>query len=103
MFKSLSNLTFGDLTEKVEAELNRPNKKPKTEEEEERDARKGSQFAEHMKSSSSKGASHFSRTKTLKEQRQFLPAFAVREDLLKVIRENPGEFPSSDLRASVDG
>ncbi|CAD6504311.1 BgTH12-06042 [Blumeria graminis f. sp. triticale] len=34
------------------------------------------------------GASKFSQSKTLKEQREFLPAFAVREDLLRVIRDN---------------
>ena len=34
------------------------------------------------------GASNFSQTKTLKEQREYLPAFAVREDLLRVVREN---------------
>lgn len=34
------------------------------------------------------GASNFSQTKSLREQREFLPAFSVREDLLRVIREN---------------
>lgn len=34
------------------------------------------------------GASNFSRSKTLREQREYLPAFSVREDLLRVIREN---------------
>ncbi|PKS10591.1 hypothetical protein jhhlp_002345 [Lomentospora prolificans] len=34
------------------------------------------------------GASSFSQTKSLREQREFLPAFSVREDLLRVIREN---------------
>lgn len=34
------------------------------------------------------GASSFSRSKTLREQREYLPAFSVREDLLRVIREN---------------
>ncbi|PQE20859.1 pre-mRNA-splicing factor atp-dependent RNA helicase prp16 protein [Rutstroemia sp. NJR-2017a BBW] len=36
----------------------------------------------------SEGASDFSQSKSLKEQREFLPAFAVREDLLRVIRDN---------------
>ncbi|SPC61824.1 probable PRP16 - RNA-dependent ATPase [Ustilago sp. UG-2017b] len=45
-----------------------------------------SQFANHLKPTT--GASDFSRTKTLKEQRQYLPAFACRDDLLKIIREN---------------
>ena len=48
---------------------------------------KGSyKFAEHMKKD--EGQSDFSKNKTLKEQREFLPAFAVREDLLRVIRDN---------------
>ncbi len=34
------------------------------------------------------GASNFSQNKSLKEQREYLPAFAVREDLLRVIRDN---------------
>lgn len=46
----------------------------------------GSKFAEHLKRS--EGASAFSKNKTLREQREFLPAFAVREDLLRVIRDN---------------
>jgi pre-mRNA-splicing factor ATP-dependent RNA helicase DHX38/PRP16 len=52
--------------------------------EEERKA--SNKFAEHMKSS--QGQSAFSRSKTLREQREYLPAFAVREDLLRVIRDN---------------
>jgi pre-mRNA-splicing factor ATP-dependent RNA helicase DHX38/PRP16 len=43
-------------------------------------------FSEHMKKA--EGASNFSQSKSLKEQREFLPAFAVREDLLRVIRDN---------------
>ncbi|KAI0199170.1 P-loop containing nucleoside triphosphate hydrolase protein [Astrocystis sublimbata] len=43
-------------------------------------------FSEVMKKSD--GASNFSQSKTLKEQREYLPAFAVREDLLRVIRDN---------------
>ncbi|PHH60063.1 hypothetical protein CDD81_2149 [Ophiocordyceps australis] len=41
-----------------------------------------------VKNSESQGASDFSKSKTLREQRQFLPAFAEREELLRVIREN---------------
>lgn len=43
-------------------------------------------FSEHMKSN--EGQSAFSKSKTLREQRQYLPAYAVREELLNVIREN---------------
>ncbi|KAJ5246080.1 hypothetical protein N7468_001063 [Penicillium chermesinum] len=47
----------------------------------------GNKFAKHMKKDEG-GASSFSRSKTMREQREFLPAFAVREDLLRVIRDN---------------
>lgn len=43
-------------------------------------------FAEHMKSQ--EGMSDFSRKKSITEQRRFLPVFAVRQELLNVIREN---------------
>ena len=43
-------------------------------------------FSEHMKKND--GASNFSQSKSLREQREFLPAFAVREDLMRVIRDN---------------
>lgn len=46
----------------------------------------GSRFAEHLKKSDSQSA--FSKSKTLREQREYLPAFAVREELLRVIRDN---------------
>ncbi|KAK7969646.1 hypothetical protein PG996_001913 [Apiospora saccharicola] len=46
----------------------------------------GNKFSEHLKKN--EGASDFSQSKTLREQREFLPAFAVREDLLRVIRDN---------------
>ncbi|KAJ7223236.1 pre-mRNA splicing factor [Mycena pura] len=45
-----------------------------------------SKFASHLKASM--GVSSFSRNRTLKEQREYLPAFASREELLRVIREN---------------
>lgn len=47
----------------------------------------GNKFAQHLKKDEG-GASAFSKNKTLREQREFLPAFAVREDLLRVIRDN---------------
>ncbi|KAJ1024776.1 hypothetical protein NDA16_002816 [Ustilago loliicola] len=55
---------------------------------EEPEGKGDSQFARHLKSTPSTGGSDFSRTKALKEQRQYLPAFACRDDLLKIIREN---------------
>jgi pre-mRNA-splicing factor ATP-dependent RNA helicase DHX38/PRP16 len=47
----------------------------------------GSKFAQHMKKQDA-GQSDFSRTKSLREQREYLPAFAVREELLRVVRDN---------------
>ena len=45
-----------------------------------------SKFASHLKKNT--GGSAFSKSKTLKEQREYLPAFAVREELMRVIRDN---------------
>lgn len=48
-----------------------------------------SQFSKHLKKTEQdKGGSAFSRGKSLREQRQYLPAFACREDLMRIIREN---------------
>ncbi|KAL9636505.1 MAG: hypothetical protein Q9204_002232 [Flavoplaca sp. TL-2023a] len=52
----------------------------------EQDLKSGSKFAEHLKKQD--GQSTFSKSKTLQEQREYLPAFAVREELLRVIRDN---------------
>jgi len=57
------------------------------------DYKKSSGFAQHMKNKKSgdgnDGAvSTFAKTKTLREQREYLPVFAVRDELLNVIREN---------------
>ena len=46
----------------------------------------GSKFAEHLKKND--GQSDFSKNKSLREQREYLPAFAVREELLRVISDN---------------
>ncbi|XP_072388700.1 pre-mRNA-splicing factor ATP-dependent RNA helicase PRP16 [Diabrotica undecimpunctata] len=44
-------------------------------------------FAEHMKDTGA-ASSDFARKKTILEQRRYLPAFAVRQELLNIIREN---------------
>ena len=51
------------------------------------DIRNKNKFADHMKNAS--GASEFSQTKTIKEQRQYLPIFSVRDELLRIVDENP--------------
>lgn len=55
---------------------------------EKEDYKGDSKFATHLKTTA--GVSSFAKNRTLKEQRQYLPAFACREDLLRVIRENQG-------------
>ncbi len=54
-------------------------------EEEDGDAGKHSNKYGDMKKS--EAASEFSRSKTMKEQREFLPIFTVREQLLQVVRD----------------
>ena len=52
------------------------------------DFKAGAKFAEHMKASKSSAQSDFAKTKTIKQQREFLPVYGCREDLMHVIREN---------------
>jgi len=51
------------------------------------DYKSESQYAKHM-TEKSEAASVFSLTKTLKEQREYLPIFQIRNELMKVIRDN---------------
>lgn len=51
------------------------------------DFKENAKFAGHMKEKG-EAVSEFAKTKTLAEQRQFLPIFSVRDELLQVIREN---------------
>ncbi|KAG5651975.1 hypothetical protein H0H81_006749 [Sphagnurus paluster] len=67
----------------AEAEKQEREKKSKGEQD---DYKGDSKFATHLKASA--GVSNFAKTRTLKEQREYLPAFACREELMKVIREN---------------
>ncbi|WFC99409.1 RNA helicase [Malassezia yamatoensis] len=53
----------------------------------EEDGKGDSQYATHM-NQKQRGASKFSQNKSLREQRQYLPAFASRDDLMRTIREN---------------
>ncbi|KAH9836800.1 P-loop containing nucleoside triphosphate hydrolase protein [Rhodofomes roseus] len=53
---------------------------------EKEDYKGDSKFASHLKTRA--GVSAFAKSRTLKEQREYLPAFACREELLKVIRDN---------------
>jgi len=66
--------------------------KKSTEDSEEVDYKKTTGFAQHVKKKpgdkSSQGVSEFAKTKTIKQQREYLPVFSVRDELLNVIREN---------------
>ncbi|KAL7027917.1 hypothetical protein ACKWTF_005655 [Chironomus riparius] len=52
------------------------------------DYKKGQKFAEHMKKQNEDSKSEFSKRNTISQQRRTLPVFAVRQELLNVIREN---------------
>lgn len=56
--------------------------------EDEVDYKDGNSFAKHMKAIKTEAQSQFAKTKTIKEQREYLPVFAVRDQLLDVVREN---------------
>ncbi|KAJ7287790.1 pre-mRNA splicing factor [Mycena rebaudengoi] len=83
---ALGNI-MGVKDEEIEAEAESERKRKEEEATGVREDYRGdSKFATHLKASS--GVSAFARNRTLKEQREFLPAFASREELMKVIREN---------------
>ncbi|OVA17529.1 Helicase [Macleaya cordata] len=51
------------------------------------DFKEDAKFAQHMKEKG-EAVSDFAKSKTLSQQRQYLPIYSVREELLQVIREN---------------
>ena len=51
------------------------------------DHRADSKYAEHMKVDQEQ-KSEFSKQKSLKEQREYLPAYGCRQEMLRIIREN---------------
>jgi len=52
------------------------------------DFRENQKFADHMKVDQEGGKTEFSKKKTIKQQREFLPVYAVRQQLLQLIRDN---------------
>merc|ERR1719430_1183987 len=52
------------------------------------DFRENQKFADHMKVDQEGGKTDFSKKKTIKQQREFLPVYAVRQQLLQLIRDN---------------
>ncbi len=51
------------------------------------DHREGQKFADHMKVDQEK-KSEFAKTKTIRQQREYLPVYACRHELLKIVRDN---------------
>ncbi|KAL5511427.1 DHX38 [Sanghuangporus vaninii] len=83
---SLGNI-MGVRDEEADAEAEAEAKAKEKEKSGEKEDYKGdSKFASHLKTSTA--SSSFARSRTLKEQREYLPAFACREELLRVIRDN---------------
>jgi pre-mRNA-splicing factor ATP-dependent RNA helicase DHX38/PRP16 len=87
---ALGNI-MGVKDEEAEAE-NEAEKKAGGKEE---DYKGDSKFASHLKTNAA--TSSFAKNRTLKEQREYLPAFACREDLMKTIRENQGTQEHSSV------
>ncbi|TFY71222.1 hypothetical protein EVG20_g1786 [Dentipellis fragilis] len=79
---ALGNI-MGVKDEEAEAEAQAEAKMKSGEKE---DYKGDSKFASHLKVSA--GVSSFAKSRTLKEQREYLPAFACREDILRIIRDN---------------
>jgi len=52
------------------------------------DYKKSSGFAQHVKKGKSGPVSAFAKTKSIRQQREYLPVFTVKDELLNVIREN---------------
>ena len=51
------------------------------------DYKDGQKFAQHM-GDKTQAVSDFALRKTMRQQREYLPVYAVRQELLKVVREN---------------
>ncbi|MCO5613784.1 hypothetical protein L7F22_068062 [Adiantum nelumboides] len=83
---SLGGTRLGDIMG-VKDEDEEGNHHKKGEEKNDYNHKSESQFANHLKKAE-RGGSNFTQAKTLREQRQYLPAFACRDELMHVIREN---------------
>ncbi|WVO13862.1 hypothetical protein L204_101485 [Cryptococcus depauperatus] len=80
---SIAGTTLGNIMGvKDEPDLGEEGQKDSVEE----NYKAGSQFSTHLKKS--EGVSNFAKTRTLKEQREYLPAFAVREELMAMVRDH---------------
>eukprot|EP00055_Hartaetosiga_balthica_P015533 m.92383 g.92383 ORF g.92383 m.92383 type:complete len:1274 (+) comp8890_c0_seq2:198-4019(+) len=77
----LGNLMGVKTEQQKEAEENQ-GKNP-----EEQNFKSSSQYASHMEGKQG-GSSHFARTKTILQQREYLPIFAIRQDFINIVRDN---------------
>jgi pre-mRNA-splicing factor ATP-dependent RNA helicase DHX38/PRP16 len=59
-----------------------------TDENGEVDYKKNTGFANHVKSQGENKSSDFAKSKSIKQQREYLPVYSVRDELLNVVREN---------------
>ena len=86
--------TEKDVGEDVGASSNDAKKEEAVDDGGEVDYKKSTGFAAHVKSKtkpdgkSTSATSEFARNKSIREQREYLPAFSVRDALLQTIREN---------------
>lgn len=85
-FWELAGSKLGDIlgVEKTEEQIDAD--KAKVGEDGEIDFKEDAKFAQHLKKD--EAVSDFAKTKTLAQQRQYLPIFSIRDELLQVIREN---------------
>ncbi|KAG7090672.1 Pre-mRNA-splicing factor ATP-dependent RNA helicase PRP16 [Marasmius oreades] len=88
---SIGGTTLGNIMgvkdEEADADAEAERKEKEAKEKGVKEDYKGdSKFASHLKASS--GVSVFARSRTLKQQREYLPAFACREDLMRILRDN---------------
>ena len=91
--KAVDKDKYGKTDEELQKEGRAPTPAPGGEKGEEVDGdhvdyRKSAGFSGHLETMSSEAVSHFAKSKTLREQREFLPIFKVKKYLMNVIREN---------------
>ena len=67
--------------------IQKENDKEERDADDQLDHRDNQKFADHMKVDQEK-KSEFAKQKSIKQQREFLPVFAVRQQLLNIIRDN---------------
>lgn len=86
-FWELGGTRMGDVVGiKAEKVVSGDEDRTKLKDDGEIDYKKSAGFAAHVKAEGA--VSEFAKTKSIREQREYLPIFSVREELLNVVREN---------------